>query len=118
MNAYIEKQLKDAWVLLDRSNLPEKTKRRIVAIIEDLAYKWCYSNAVFTAFDQEVQTFLTDEQYIKCCSPMKLTPVIMEMQRKTFPEIPFDEESFFEDLSDEEIDGEDYFDEGDLDDDE
>ena len=115
MRDYIEKQLKDAWVILDRSNLPEKTKRRIVSIIEDLAYKWCRSNAVFTAFDHRVQEFLTEDQYIKCCSPMQLTPIIMEMERKTFPEIPFDDESFFEDLSDDEIDNDeidlgDYFD--------
>lgn len=110
MRDYIEKQLKDAWVLLDRSDLPEKTKRRIVSIIENIAYKWCQSNACFVAFDQRVQEYLTDEEYLDCCSPHKLTPVIMEMERKTFPEIPFDDESFFEDLSDDEIDCDDYFD--------
>lgn len=90
MKHYIEERVKDALEILDRYDITENDKLHIIDIIDDLAYRWCNTNAAFCAFDKRSQEYLSHEEYADVSNPFKLMPLIIEKMMATYPDLPSD----------------------------
>lgn len=54
MKDHIRDQVTDALTIMDRSNMTESDKWKVIDLILSYAYLWCETNALFKAFDEQV----------------------------------------------------------------